>query len=192
MDKKILRKLLTEKRKILYADAEFATYCFNVQNNVIMHTLFQSAKTICTYAPTRTEIDVNFISQTAWAQQKTVLYPRCSQNEKGYMDFYKCNDFSDLEQGAYDILEPKNTCMLYPENILNSPDTLVLVPALAYSPQGYRLGYGQGFYDRFLAKIPLAISMGITLSALISHDICIEPWDRAVQYLATESSIQKL
>lgn len=192
MDKKILRKLLTEKRNSFFAGNAYKTQCINLQNHIVAHRLFQSAKIICTYAPTRSEIDVNCISQTAWEQQKTVLYPRCSKHEKGQMDFYCCNTFSDLEQGAYGILEPKNTCTLFPENVLNSPDTLILVPALAYSPQGYRLGYGQGFYDRFLAKIPLAISVGITFSALLSPDICIDAWDRAVQYLATENGIQKL
>lgn len=192
MDKKILRKIFTEKRNTLFEADEFKIHCFNLLNHIVTHSLFQSAKTICTYAPTRSEIDVNSISQKAWEQQKTVLYPRCSKHEKGHMDFYQCRDFSDLEQGAYGILEPKHTCTLYPENILNSADTLILVPALAYSPQGFRLGYGQGFYDRFLAKIPLAISIGITFSALISQDICIEAWDRAVQYLATENGVQKL
>lgn len=192
MDKKTLRKKLTEKRNVIYAAAEFKTQCFHLQQHILAHAIFQSAKIICTYAPTKSEIDVNLIVQKAWEQQKTVLYPRCSKTQKGQMQFYQCNDFSDLEQGAYNILEPKNTCLCYPENILNSPDTLVLVPALAYSENGYRLGYGQGFYDRFLAKIPLAQSMGITLLALLSEEIIVEPWDKAVHFLATENGIQKI
>lgn len=192
MDKKTLRIKLAEKRNILYAGSEFNTLCFQLQQHIISHALFRSAKIICTYAPTKSEIDVNLIAQKAWEQQKTVLYPRCSPKQKGLMNFYRCTDFSDLEQGAYNILEPKDTCACYPENMLNSPDTLVLVPALAYSKGGCRIGYGQGFYDRFLAKIPLAVSLGITLSALFSEDIIIEPWDRAVSFLATEKGIQKI
>lgn len=192
MDKKNLRKLLTEKRNTLYASENFETYCFHLQNHIINHALFQSTKIICSYAPTKSEIDVNLIAKTAWEQKKTMIYPRCSKAEKGIMNFYQCESFSDLEQGAYNILEPKLSCKLWNENILNSPDTLVLVPALAYSPKGFRLGYGQGFYDRFLAKIPLAASIGITLSTLISEDIIVEPWDRAVQYLATEKDVQKI
>lgn len=192
MDKKTLRKQLTEKRNTLYATNEFNTLCFQMQQHITSHVLFWSAKIICAYAPTKSEIDVNLIAQKAWEQQKIVLYPRCSKTQKGLMNFYKCTDFSDLEQGAYNILEPKATCARYPENMLNSPDTLVLVPALAYSKEGYRLGYGQGFYDRFLAKIPLAVSLGITLSALFSEDIIIEPWDKAVSFLATEKGIQKI
>lgn len=192
MDKKTLRKLLTEKRNMLYTSDNFSTYCFHLQNNIINHELFQTANSICTYAPTKTEIDVNTISKTAWEQRKTVLYPRCSKTEKGIMNFYVCNSFSDLERGAYGILEPKNSCPCWDEFRLNSPNTLVLVPALAYSADGYRLGYGQGFYDRFLAKIPLAASMGIAFSPLISQDIIVEPWDKAVQYLATEEGVQKI
>lgn len=195
MDKKTLRKMLTEKRNALQADSDFETYCFHLQNHIINHELFKSSKTICTYAPTKSEINVNDIARTAWEwkkQRKIVLFPRCSKTEKGIMQFYQCDNFSDLEQGAYDISEPKASCPLIDENMLNSPDTLILVPALAYSPEGYRIGYGQGFYDRFLAKIPLAASIGITLSPLISEDIIIEPWDKAVGYLATEKGLQKL
>lgn len=192
MDKKTLRKQLTEKRNMLYAGSEFKTYCQRLQLHILNHAIFQSAKIICTYAPTKSEIDVNLIAKKAWKQQKTVLYPRCSKTQTGLMDFYQCRDFSDLEPGAYNILEPKKTCPCYAENILNSPDTLILVPALAYSAEGYRLGYGQGFYDRFLAKIPLAQSIGITLSALLSEEIIIEPWDKAVSFLATENGIKKI
>lgn len=192
MDKKILRKILTEKRNAVYAANNFNEFCFNLQNHIVIHTLFQNAKIICTYAPTKSEIEVNLIAQKAWQLQKTVLFPRCSKTEKGRMHFYECKDFSDLEQGAFGILEPKETCSLYEETILNSPKTLVLVPALAFSPQGCRLGYGQGFYDRFLAKIPHAVSLGITLTPLLSNDIPIEPWDKAVRYLATEKGIEKI
>lgn len=192
MDKKILRKILTEKRNAVYAANNFNELCFNLHNHIVIHTLFQNAKIICTYAPTKSEIEVNLITQKAWELQKTVLFPRCSKTEKGLMHFYGCKDFSDLEQGAFGILEPKEMCPLYDETILNSPKTLVLVPALAFSPRGWRLGYGQGFYDRFLAKIPLAVSLGITLTALLSDDIPIDAWDKAVNFLATEKDIQKI
>ena len=79
-----------------------------------------------------------------------------------------------------------------PEEMLNSPKTLVLVPALSFSPEGYRLGYGQGFYDRFLAKIPQAATVGIALSALISKEIPTEPWDLPVKYLATENGVRQI
>lgn len=191
MDKNALRKHMGERRNDLHKTSNFNILCLILQNHIVKHPLFLSAKNICTYAPAKSEIDVNPISQTAWKQNKTVYYPRCSKTQKGIMHFYLCNNFSELEKGAYGILEPKKACPICSEETLNSPDTLILVPALSYSPRGYRLGYGQGFYDRFLAKIPLAGSFGITFTALISEEIPAAPWDLPVQYLVTEEGIQK-
>lgn len=192
MDKNTLRKHMDEQRNTLYKNNNFNELCLKVQNHVLKHPLFLSAKNICTYAPAKSEIDVNSISQTAWEQNKAVYYPRCSKTQKGIMHFYLCNNFSELEKGAYGILEPKKSCPICSEDTLNSPDTLILVPALSYSPKGCRLGYGQGFYDRFLAKIPQAGSFGITFTALLSNEIPADPWDLPVQYLVTEEGIQKI
>lgn len=190
MDKQELRKNLHGLRNALYKNTnEFNALSDAMQNIVINSELFRTAKNICTYAPTKSEADTNKISLQAWKRNKNVFYPLCSKTEKGIMRFYSCKDFSDLETGAYGILEPKQSCTEVSEDFLNSPQTLILVPALSFSRNGYRLGYGQGFYDRFLAKVPLALTMGITFAALLSDAVPVEPWDLAVRYLATEKEI---
>lgn len=190
MDKRELRKNLHALRNNLHKNTnEFNALSDALQNLVINSELFRSAKNICTYAPTKSETDTNKISLQAWKQNKNVFYPLCSKTEKGIMHFYACRDFSDLEAGAYGILEPKQNCPEISENFLNTPQTLILVPALGFNKNGYRLGYGQGFYDRFLAKVPLALTMGITFTALLSDAVPVEPWDLPVSYLATEKEI---
>lgn len=192
MNKSELRKAMHEKRNAIHKNInKFNMLCNSLQSHILNFPLFAQAETICTYAPTKSEMDTSLLSQNAWDSKKNVLFPLCSKTEKGIMHFYRCTSFADLESGAYGISEPKPSCPRMDETLLNSEKTVVLVPALSFSPQGYRLGYGQGFYDRFLAKIPKAVTIGITVSELISDAVPIEPWDRAVQYLATENGIYK-
>lgn len=76
-----------------------------------------------------------------------------------------------------------------------SPEVLqaVLVPGLAFDPQGHRLGYGQGFYDRFLSQLGTGIvTVGVAPGALVRGEIPADPWDVSVEYLATERGVLRL
>lgn len=193
MNKKELRKFMHEKRNAIYKNiSKFNILCDNLQNFFLHFPPFLEAECLCSYAPTKSEININAISQHAWNAGKNVLFPLCSEAEKGIMHFCLCSGFSDLAAGAYGILEPKPRCPFIAEETLNSEKTVVLVPALGFTAQGFRLGYGQGFYDRFLSKIPKAVTVGITFSELINDTIPVEPWDKPVQYLATETGIVKI
>lgn len=73
------------------------------------------------------------------------------------------------------------------------PDLLdaVLVPGLAFDPWGHRLGYGQGFYDRFLARLPpQTLTIGLVAEALIVSELPHDPWDVPVRFLATERGVR--
>jgi len=73
------------------------------------------------------------------------------------------------------------------------PDLLdaVLVPGLAFDPWGHRLGYGQGFYDRFLARLPpRTLTVGLVAEALLVPELPHDPWDVPVQFLATEQGVR--
>jgi len=73
------------------------------------------------------------------------------------------------------------------------PDRLdaVVVPGLAFDPWGYRLGYGLGFYDRFLARLPpRTLTVGLVAEALLVPELPHDPWDVPVQFLATEQGVR--
>ena len=73
--------------------------------------------------------------------------PKCIS--KGIMEVYKIRSFDDLEPGKYGILEPKEGC----EKISPKAIHLALIPCLSCSMKGERLGYGGGYYDRYLQQI---------------------------------------
>lgn len=67
----------------------------------------------------------------------------------------------------------------------------VLVPGLAFDLWGHRLGYGQGFYDRFLAQLPpRTLTIGLVAEALLVPELPHDPWDVPVQFLATEQGVR--
>ena len=104
--------------------------------------------------------------------EQDCLIPRRIQNGK-----------TDLVRHRYGMLEPSPACPIFPITQLQ----LIVVPGIAFDRKGYRLGYGKGFYDRFLANCPHAIPIGLAYQIQVVEDIFPETWDVPVQYIFTET-----
>ena len=104
--------------------------------------------------------------------EQNCLIPRRIQDEK-----------TDLVRHRYGMLEPSPACPIFPIAQLQ----LIVVPGIAFDRKGYRLGYGKGFYDRFLANCPHAIPIGLAYQIQIIEDTFPETWDVPVQHIFTEA-----
>ena len=114
--------------------------------NVARHPLYREASVLLCFFPVRGEPDLLPLARLALREGKLVGFP-ISHPEDHTMTFRAVKDISELVKGAYGIPEP-------PEDgeILNHrKDALCLLPGLAFDSHGYRLGYGGGYYDRFLS-----------------------------------------
>ena len=89
----------------------------------------------------------------------------------------------DLVRHRYGMLEPSTACPIFPIARLQ----LIIVPGIAFDREGYRLGYGKGFYDRFLANCPGAISIGLAYQIQVVENTFPEAWDVPVQHVFTET-----
>ena len=89
---------------------------------------------------------------------------------------------TELVRHRYGMLEPCTTCALFPTNQLQ----LIVVPGIAFDSNGYRLGYGKGFYDRFLAKCPHPTAIGLAYQIQLVADTFPQAWDLPVQHIFTE------
>jgi len=105
--------------------------------------IFKDANKIGAYYPIGSEVLTQDILQEILSSGRELFLPKVVEDE---IEFRKITDFSCLEKGNFDIMEPKDDCPV--DNNLD----LLLVPTVGISQDGVRLGYGHGFYDKFLSK----------------------------------------
>jgi 5-formyltetrahydrofolate cyclo-ligase len=145
MDKKEIRSSMIEKLKMIPAEER------DIKSKLITEKLIQTkvwnkARIIATTMSMEHEVNTSFLIQAAWNEDKTIVVPKCIHKTKE-MKFYKITSFSDLEKGYFDILEPKvEQCV----EIVKDDIDLIIVPGVAYTKEGSRIGYGGGYFDRYL------------------------------------------
>jgi len=179
-EKKSLRSLLLKKRDNTSFDL-MKIASKNIQKKIKKINEFRDAQKIGAYFAIGSEILTQDIIQELLSNGKDVFLPKVI-GEK--MEFRKIADFSSLEKGSFDIMEPKDDCQ--PENNLD----VILVPTVGISPVGVRLGYGHGFYDKFLAEHNTT-TISLTLEKQIIKNIPKSEHDIIIDWIVTEDRILK-
>ncbi|MET3318295.1 UNVERIFIED_ORG: 5-formyltetrahydrofolate cyclo-ligase [Peribacillus simplex] len=157
-------------------------------SNKIAENLFsldewKKAKTIGITISIPPEIPTVRIIEQAWSEGKEVAVPKCDP-EKKTMEFKKIMSFNQLESVYYGLLEPVAETN---KATIEELDVLV-VPGLAFTKEGYRLGFGGGYYDRFLSYYRGA-TLALTYEVQIIDDLPIEVHDIAVGKLITPTKV---
>ena len=142
---------------------------------------FVNAATVLCYLSLPEEIQTDVIIRRAWEQGKTVAVPLCTPEKK--LEFYILDDFSQLCIGAYGIREPDpRQC----RKLTDYSRSVCLVPGIAFTVDGARLGYGGGYYDKFLKNYPF-FSIGLCYNSLIQQELPMEEFDISVTCVLTET-----
>lgn len=145
MDKAQLRAFIrTQKRAMTEEQIVFASHRLGVL--FCKHPLYKAAKTVYGYLPYNQEVRTIPILKQALMDGKQVAVPKVYGDE---MRFIYIDDFSQIDKGYAGIPEP-----IADEPVAHDETALVLMPGLAFDMEGHRIGYGGGFYDRFLAAEP--------------------------------------
>jgi len=177
-EKAALRRCLKEQRSTLDPGL-CAQWDAEIARKVIASEWFANADMVFCYVSVGREVDTAPILEAAWQQGKQVAVPRCAA--KGQMDFFVINSREDLVPGAYHIPQPKETC----PRAEATPASLCVVPALSFDKMGYRIGYGGGYYDRFLAQFP-GKSVGLVRSVFLVPKLPTDEYDLAVDAVISE------
>ncbi len=178
-EKNALRLQYKSRRAALSAD-EKAVLDSAICDNFTKLASYRYAKTILMYYPVKGEIDILPIARHALAAGKRVAFPKCDAASHT-MTFRLVGSLSELAEGEYSIPEPRDDA----EALTDLSESLCIVPGLAFDLYGYRLGYGGGYYDRFLSSYQGA-KLGLVYQSFIADRLPRGRYDRHVDVLVSE------
>lgn len=150
----------------------------------ISSALYQNAEIILGYVSFGTEADTKQILQRALLDKKDVYLPRCIP-DTNRMCFYQIDSLSDLKTDAFGIPAPTadNARCFHASN-----PAVCLVPGLAFSAKGERLGYGKGYYDTFLEKIDVC-TIGFCYDFQLLPTVPVEEHDKLMRFICTDQTL---
>lgn len=188
MDKKAFRTEILEKRKNM-SQEELEKKSSSIAKALFSTDFYRNSKHVMIYVDFRNEVRTEEIIKTALKEGKSVVIP-ISVMESKQLILSKLFDYDkELETGTYGILEPKSEFIreVVPELI-----DLILVPGVAFDKRGYRIGYGGGYYDRFLSNIQKSVpKIALAFDLQIVPHVKEGKYDIPMDYVITEEKIIK-
>lgn len=184
MTKLQIRKELIVRRNAIESfskskyDRQISEYITNCQS-------FKEARQILLFAPTGSEFDTAHIAEASRKAGKLLYYPKCT-DRNGQMKFFLIDNKNDFVSGMYGILEPRDGC---PEYFFKEND-LIIVPALSVDRNFIRIGYGKGYYDRFLKDFH-GKSICPCYDEMRTDTLPADEFDIKVDFIATQSGLHK-
>ena len=183
--KSILRKEVLQKRNSL-SNFQIARRSKLIQDKLIGSAEFIESKSIGVYLPVGSEVQTDHIIRNALELDKTVLLPRVIINELHFFIVEKHDyDHDSFDVNKFGIKEPKKTNMK-----LDFID-LLIVPGIVFDSHGYRIGYGYGYYDKFMAEKNFSKSIGLAYDfQVMKNPIPKFEFDKKIDILITDDRIQ--
>lgn len=185
MTKTQIRKEIFAKRRELSWEIQ------REKNEQLYHNLKQvldrlSFDVLFTYAAYNKEANPGQVIYDCFEKNIPVCYPAVNSDEIR-MEFYRVFSEHDLFAGYHGIPEPVG--MTEPYQVTESQRVVILVPGVAFSEQGSRIGYGKGFYDRYFASHLFGTKIGIAYEFQVYPELVSTPQDIPVDILVTEKRI---
>lgn len=181
--KKELRKKILRERKSLTQEA-WQEYSECIADSVVSHAWFLAAETIYCYVDYNKEAGTQKIIEEALKQKKRVCVPKVHGER---MKFYPITSREDLAPGAYGILEPKDG--LKPDDTVDTKTGLMIMPGVVFDLNRNRIGYGGGYYDRYLDEHPGLPTIAVAFSLQVTEHVPSETTDKKPDILITETGM---
>lgn len=182
-----IRKYIKEKRNELKENRK-KQMDLSIYKNVINSEYYKSAKTIFIYVSYNNETDTHEIITRMLDDNKIVCVPKVLSLKEG-MTAVKIESFDDLKPGLYGIPEPSNI-----QNAVREVDIdTIFLPGVAFDLNGGRIGYGGGFYDRFLSKAKAdAVKIALAYEFQIMNKVPMNDTDKIIDGIITEKEIHTI
>lgn len=197
ISKKSLRHEMSCKRDMLMPH-NISELSRKIYNNLISLNVLTQEISVLTYVSYKSEVKTDLIIEHCFNNDISVYVPRVAGKD---MDFYKISSYSQLDYGAYGILEPtvqdiyidkcENSCENYYKHDIQKTYDIIIMPGLIFDVQGNRLGYGGGYYDRYLNKHKNLYKIAICYDFQITDNNIIpaEPYDVKPDIIVTDKRI---
>ena len=184
LEKQRLREERLAAREAL-SEQERSVLDDHITQKLLATSEYVEATTVLTYVSVSSEVSTRMFIECALRDGKTVAVPRCLPGH--CLEFVAITSLDQLVPAPFNLLEPSKDLSALTESHMNN--AICIVPALLVDTKGYRLGYGAGFYDRFLStysgkKICLAYQQNLSKTTLPHTE-----FDVAVDMVITESDV---
>lgn len=183
-----LRKRMKAERNAL-SEAERQTYSMQICDRLCEQSWYAKADAILVYSAIQSEADLDLFCKKAWADEKKLYFPKVF-GEK--MDFFCVSDASQLTSGAFHVMEPDVDTYVLETFQSTQVQVPILVPGVAFSRRGERIGYGKGYYDRYIGIHSELLSVGICFECQLLDVLPAEPQDIAMCQIVTELNKYKV
>jgi len=153
---------------------------------------YKNSGTIFAYYPLGNEVNCLPVIEQALRDGKRLVLPRTGRDYR--MEFYEIKGLEDVEEGNFHVMEPKADCKIFLPHVpvmeQKCTEFLVIVPGVVFDHYGNRYGYGKGYYDRYFARFPHLIRMGLAYTEQLSEESleCLET-DVKMHIIVTENTI---
>lgn len=188
-EKQQLRQHYKSVRKELSA-AQVAQYSAAIARQLFATSLWQQSHTVMLYLSFQNEVDTHAIYQQGWQESKTMLLPICAPSG-GLMEMSSITSFSVLTPNCYGIDELPAALqqIIAPEEI-----DLCLIPGIAFDHTGNRLGFGAGYYDRYLPRLrPDVPRVALAYECQLSpQTLPVDDYDLPMDYILTEKQLYQI
>lgn len=191
MDKKTLRKELIARRDNMNSRIWWSSSSL-IQRNVLKSTVYKLCDVLLIYSDYHNEVETISVIEDALVAGKEVYLPKIINNPDSFdqaMEFYRIYSTLELMEGYKGIKEPiEDAGRSFSYELNKSRNCLMIVPGVAFDKNKYRLGYGKGFYDKYLCDKPAILKIGIAFDFQVISDLPTEENDVVLDYLITEST----
>ena len=173
--KDIRKRVLIDRNQL--SEKDWAEKSERIYEKVTTNPFFLHAKEIYCYIDFRKEVGTKKIIKAAWELGKKVAVPKIIGD---YMEFYYIESFKELMPGNWGILEPEN------QNKALGSNVLVIMPGAVFDKKRHRIGYGKGYYDKYLVEHLDYQTMALAFELQMLENIPADAHDICPQIIVTE------
>lgn len=179
-NKQELRKRLKRERDAI-PDEVRTQKSILISERLLKKTWYADTQCLLVYAAIQSEVDLSVFCERAWKDGKELFFPKVFDHD---MEFYRIDRWDQLRRGTFSVMEPDMES--HPDLYVKQSGSIMLVPGVAFSADGYRIGYGGGYYDRYLAGNEELYTVGVCYTEQLTAAFEPEKHDCRMKEIVTE------